>query len=555
MVALGWVVLGEHLEHGVLINELISLGLADDVLGPTVQFVACQPVANRHREAQFAAVEHVLRNNLLHGATQCVLGGAVRNTHVHRQRLCNVEDHTVEERHAQLQGVGHGDLVGLDQNVATQPGEQIQVLHPSHRVPAFRLRVNRCRDIAVVPFLLGPRQDFLQLLKVKGTSIAVVALLQRSSASLQQRLAAHAFWQSFADLSQTAQQGRGNLVERFQRQRLLINGVTTKELVCALTGQYDLNVLTSLCGHEVQRHQCRVSYRVIEVPHNLRNRPGELLRRDDLHNVLDANGGGGLGSHIDLGEALALEAGGKRQQVRVVALSQSCNRSGVDTARQERAHRDVGTHMLLDAVLQRTGNAVKNVLLSALSHWLNREIWLEVAGLLNFATRRNDGSATRLQTNNVGVQRLRLRHVLQIDVVLQCALIQLLRIDAHLRRGLEQGLLLRTENRAALGGGVVERLNAERIARQEKLALDAVPNGNAEHAAQVLYDVRSPVVEPNDDRFTIAGGIKGIAFLLQLLAKFDEIVDFAVEGHGVTIRLILWSPLQRLVAVGNINNG
>ena len=71
----------------------------------------------------------------------------------------------------------------------------------------------------------------------------------------------------------------------------------------------------------------------------------------------------------------------------------------------------------------------------------------------------------------------------------------------------------------------------------------------------MLYDVGSPVVEPNDDRFAIAGGIKGVAFLLQLLAKFDEIVDFAVEGHGVPIRLILWSPLQRLVAVGNINNG
>ena len=43
--------------------------------------------------------------------------------------LGDLEDLGVQERHPQLQRVGHRHLVGLDQDVAAQPGEQVDVLH------------------------------------------------------------------------------------------------------------------------------------------------------------------------------------------------------------------------------------------------------------------------------------------------------------------------------------------------------------------------------------------------------------------------------------------
>jgi hypothetical protein len=55
---------------------------------------------------------------------------------------------------------------------------------------------------------------------------------------------------------------------------------------------------------------------------------------------------GRLGSDVNLGVSLALEAGGEGNQVRVVLLGQRGYRGGVDAAGQEGANSDVGTHVL-----------------------------------------------------------------------------------------------------------------------------------------------------------------------------------------------------------------
>ena len=48
-------------------------------------------------------------------------------------------------------------------------------------------------------------------------------------------------------------------------------------------------MFAGLLRDEEQRHERRVRDRVVEVPHDLRNRVGVFLRRDDLDDVLDTD--------------------------------------------------------------------------------------------------------------------------------------------------------------------------------------------------------------------------------------------------------------------------
>ena len=106
--------------------------------------------------------------------------------------LRHVEHDLIQERHSQLQRVSHVDLVGLHQNVAAHPGEKIQVLHSGDRVHILRLRVDRRGDLAVIPLGADLAENSFQLLVIKGARVAVVAILHRHGATLQQRFATHA---------------------------------------------------------------------------------------------------------------------------------------------------------------------------------------------------------------------------------------------------------------------------------------------------------------------------------------------------------------------------
>ena len=292
------------------------------------------------------------------------------------------------------------------------------MLHAGYRVKVFRLRIDGRSDLAVIPLALGPWDNALHLLKVKGPRIAVVALLHGHGTAVEQGLALHTFWQHAGKLAQSLAQGRGDLLKWGERQRLLIDGVATEELIGALTGQDHLDVLAGLLGHEVQRHEGRIGHRVIQVPHDLRNRLGVFFRRDDLDDVLHADGCRRFRGHVHLGIAFALEASGKRQQIRVVALGQGSDGGGVDAARQERTHGDIGTHVLGDGILQRFCNAVKELLFFSFWYLLDRETRLKVALGDDLLARLQGHSAAGFHPADIGVQGFRFRDVLQVDIVL-----------------------------------------------------------------------------------------------------------------------------------------
>ncbi len=92
----------QHLQDFRLIDEVIRLRSLNVLASPTVKLITGQPVAHRHGEAQLLAVQNVRGNDALHRLAQRVLGRTVADLHVHRQRLCGLEDNLVQERNAQL---------------------------------------------------------------------------------------------------------------------------------------------------------------------------------------------------------------------------------------------------------------------------------------------------------------------------------------------------------------------------------------------------------------------------------------------------------------------
>jgi hypothetical protein len=92
---------------------------------------------------------------------------------------------------------------------------------------------------------------------------------------------------------------------------------------------------------------------------------------------------------------------------------------------------------------------------------------------------------------------------------------------------------------------VIERLHAETIAGQEELPRAAVPDGEGEHAAQVV-DAALPmlVVQVHDD-FRVAARGEHVTAGLELGAVLGVVVDLSVEddlqrtvrvGHGLVSR-------------------
>src|SRR5258708_1563018 len=97
---------------------------------------------------------------------------------------------------------------------------------------------------------------------------------------------------------------------------------------------------------------------------------------------------------------------------------------------------------------------------------------------------------------------------------------------------------------------VIQRLNAKPVTGNEQCSLLTVPNRECEHAAQVLNAIAAVLFVKMNDGFGIAIGAIAVAALLQFLAQFGVIVDFAVEDNPNCAVFVA----ERLVPAGDIND-
>src|ERR1700722_10017258 len=97
---------------------------------------------------------------------------------------------------------------------------------------------------------------------------------------------------------------------------------------------------------------------------------------------------------------------------------------------------------------------------------------------------------------------------------------------------------------------IVERLDAQTIAREEDSLAASVPDGEGEHAAQVLNAVVAVFFVKMDDGFGVATGAVNMSARFELRAQVGVVVDFAVEDDPDGSVFVT----QRLLAGGEIDN-
>src|SRR5262244_2233469 len=93
----------------------------------------------------------------------------------------------------------------------------------------------------------------------------------------------------------------------------------------------------------------------------------------------------------------------------------------------------------------------------------------------------------------------------------------------------EQGLQLGAENQSLRGLGIVERLDANPVARQQQALPPRIPDGEGKHPAKTLHAAWPHVFVQMHDYFGVAGGAKTMTSGLEVLAQSAIVVNFAVE--------------------------
>ena len=176
----------------------------------------------------------------------------------------------------------------------------------------------------------------------------------------------------------------------------------------------------------------------------------------------------------------------------------------------------------------------------------------EVALGFGFAARGHGDVGARLDPTDRPVQRGGLGHVLEQQVVLQCGGVEIAVDAAQAQRGreFEEALLLAGERDARRALRHEQRLDPERVARDEQHPVPGVPDREGEHAAQPGHGGRAPVVVGGHDRLGVALGGERRPQVRELGPQLQVVVDLAVEDDRVTIVGVA----QRLVRVLDVDD-
>ncbi len=93
----------------------------------------------------------------------------------------------------------------------------------------------------------------------------------------------------------------------------------------------------------------------------------------------------------------------------------------------------------------------------------------------------------------------------------------------------QQRLDLGSEIQPAVDRRIVQRLDADAVAREKQRLRSGIPDRQAEHAAQPRDGVAPPLLVCVDDRFRVGGRVEPVPVRLELGAQLVVVVDLAVE--------------------------
>ena len=190
---------------------------------------------------------------------------------------------------------------------------------------------------------------------------------------------------------------------------------------------------------------------------------------------------------------------------------------------------------------------------------------LPVTALLDAAVGVNAHAEALLQLEDALEERFLESRELEAQVLRQRLPVQL----AMVRGMLENALDLGGEDELAVDNGVVEGLDAEEVARAEQLVLGAIPNGEGEHAAQLVEHVLAPCKVRHKQNLGVGVLLERPTFGFELRAQIAIVVNLAVENDdevalrvhfgrrtaGVAVRIARRGCDLRVVLAGGANHG
>ena len=310
--------------------------------------------------------------------------------------------------------------------------------------------------------------------------------------------------------------------------------VTGVDLVRALAGQHHRDMLARQLAQEVERHAGRVGLGLVHVVLDVGEGVEALLFRQHLAVVLDAELLAQLARLGGLVKFMRAVGACKADGEGLVGHQAGRDIAGIDTAGQERAQLDiadaVGGHALPHAGIDLIGGGLVGERRGV------AEIDIPVGEPVG-------------RGQLVGPLEERLVHgaVLEGQVGAQGLGVDLAAEAGVLKQALDLGA---EQQLARVGLGIIERLDAENIARAVHLVRFRVPYDEGKHAAQPGGQRRAVLLIAVDDDLGVAVGLEDVPLGLQLGAQVHEVVNFTVEHADDGAILIV----HGLLACGQVDD-
>ncbi len=274
------------------------------------------------------------------------------------------------------------------------------------------------------------------------------------------------------------------------------------------------------------------------MPHQLRKRIEEVVHRDDDIVMIGPDAFCDLARIGQLAEVrFAVSHGKCLHGPGGRPLDDGRDGAGVDPAAEEHSNRHIAHQPRPDGVFQ-TGPAFRNpfVIGAACKLGRTRRIpkLLDLESGIASATHRE--SMARHQLANAGKHRLLAAVVAERQILGEKLFIEVRR-DLRM---LQQGLDFRSEGEQPPVPEVVERLDAQPVARAEEALVRLVPDREGKHSAEPANAFIAILFVGMQNRLGIATAVVAVSGALQLRPQVGMVEDLAVVGDP-----------QRAVLVGH----
>ena len=331
----------QFVDEAALVQASIAAGGRVEQLAHALQERPAYMLERGHREITFRAVDHRVGDEAArHGLEREFAALAQLEFGRHAGR--KFHQGAVEKGHAQLQCVGHGQVVHALDRVVDDEGGDIETQHLVEEGvgagPAQRLLHQRGRHIRHLEF----RRDHAQPLGMVAVEVMTGKALQ-------------------------GQAGFGLHVR--------VPEITAEHFVRPLAGKHDFDVAPDPFGQQVEGYDIVAEHRLGHARDGLRQSLQHRAVGDAELVVACAEG---LGDEIGILEFIGLfgavvqtlEADGVGAQVTHMVGQQAHQQAGIEPAREQYAHRDIGgVHMAVDRAAQHRVGALQPLGLARRLAW------------------------------------------------------------------------------------------------------------------------------------------------------------------------------------------